>query len=117
MPTQLLPLDADVPTGLVGLAAHGAERGELADEVVGEPLAHFLAEGGLLGAVAEVHRSVRTVPDGVGWAPKRRACERVRTASGKPASAHRNSGEPASAHQEQRRACERASEQRPERPS
>ena len=53
-----LPLEADVPAGLVGRPAARSERGELAGEVLGQPRAHLGAERRLLRGVAKVHGRV-----------------------------------------------------------
>ena len=54
---QALPLDADVVAGLVGRTTAGAELGELADQVLGQPGTHLVAECCLGGSVAKVHRA------------------------------------------------------------
>src|SRR5205823_301753 len=50
-----LPLHADVPELLVGRAPAAADAGELADQVLGQPRPHLVAEGHLLRRVAKVH--------------------------------------------------------------
>src|SRR5207244_5549024 len=70
---QLLPLDAQLPRGLVRRPAAAAELGELTDEVVGQPRAPLVAKCGLRGRVEEIHdyqalpgelfRTIRTVLD------------------------------------------------------
>ena len=47
-----LPLDPDVPARLVGRAPRGAERGELAGQVLGQPGLHLGAEGRLIRGVS-----------------------------------------------------------------
>src|SRR6185295_7099283 len=50
-----LPLHAHVPVLLVGGAAAPADPGELADQVLGQPGLHLVAEGRFLGRIAKVH--------------------------------------------------------------
>src|SRR5204862_44618 len=54
-PEQLLPLDTQLPGGLVRRPASAAELGELALEMLGEPGAHLIAERRLRGCVEEIH--------------------------------------------------------------
>ena len=56
---QLLPLDAQVPAGLVGGTASPADLGELAREVLAEPGADLVAERGLVGRISKVHGGQR----------------------------------------------------------
>jgi hypothetical protein len=51
----LLPGEAQLPVPVVGRSADAAVPGELAHEVVGEPVAQLLAERLFLGCEAEVH--------------------------------------------------------------
>ena len=59
---HLLPLDPDVPAGLVGRSAGRAQRRELAGQVLGQPRPHLAAKSGLVRGVAEVH-ALRTLLD------------------------------------------------------
>ena len=52
-----LPREANVPVGVVGRAARTEMLAELADEVIVEPRPQFVAEGFVVGAQFEVHRS------------------------------------------------------------
>src|SRR5262249_49628150 len=52
---DVLPLEPDVPAGLVGGATAGSARGELPGEVLAQPGAHLLPEGGLGRGVGKVH--------------------------------------------------------------
>ena len=52
---QPLPLDPDLVARLVGRPAAWSERGELAHQVLGEPAANLVTEGGFFGGVAEIH--------------------------------------------------------------
>ncbi len=50
-----LPLDPGVVARLVGRPTSRPERGELTHQVLGEPAAHLVTEGGFFGGVAEIH--------------------------------------------------------------
>src|SRR5262249_49761510 len=63
LPEQPLPLEPHVPAVLVSRAAAPSERRELADEVVGEPGPHLVAERRFVRRIPEIHGNRRSLTD------------------------------------------------------